>query len=182
MRLLYFTLRVIWFIMPAGIANMMPIFLKPVFTFLAYPVDANKKLGGEPIFGKNKTWRGIIAAPIVGTIVFWLQKELYQIQGIPPITFFDYSQAPIWYGTLMGLGAILGDLVKSFFKRRFKIPPGVSWFPFDQIDYVFGAVVFLSPWFYPGFERFIQILFIGLILHILTNVLGHLIKLRKDWI
>lgn len=182
MRLLYFVVKVIWFIAPAGVANMMPVFLKPVFNFLAYPVDFNKTINGEPIFGKNKTWRGVVVAPIVGTLVFWLQKQLFQIHGIPSISFFDYSTAPLWYGTLMGAGAIIGDLIKSFFKRRLRIPPGVSWFPFDQIDYVVGAVLFIAPWYFPGGKRFVEILLVGLVLHVLTNIIGHLIKLRKDWI
>jgi CDP-diglyceride synthetase len=43
-----------------------------------------------------------------------------------------------------------GDAVKSFFKRRLGITPGKSWFPFDQLDFVLGAILFVSIIKFPG--------------------------------
>src|SRR3989344_6564590 len=43
-------------------------------------------------------------------------------------------------GLTFGLGAILGDHVKSFFKRRLGMAPGAPWWPFDQVDYSLGAL------------------------------------------
>lgn len=182
MMVLLFVLKVIWFIAPAGIANMMPVFARPIFSSLAKPIDGNRKLGGEPIFGKNKTWRGLLVAVISGFLYFWLQVFLYQIDAIKEISIIDYNNAPLWWGAVMGFGAITGDLIKSFFKRRFKIPPGVSWFPLDQTDYTIGAILFLSPFFFPGWGIVAGVIGIGLVLHVLTNIIGHLVKLRKDWI
>lgn len=45
-------------------------------------------------------------------------------------------------GLRLGLGAMVGDSVKSLIKRRFGVPPGTSWKPWDQIDFVIGALVF----------------------------------------
>ena len=45
------------------------------------------------------------------------------------------------FGSLFGIGALGGDAVKSFFKRRLGIATGTSWFPYDQVDYILGAIV-----------------------------------------
>ncbi|HUR62118.1 MAG TPA: CDP-2,3-bis-(O-geranylgeranyl)-sn-glycerol synthase [Candidatus Thermoplasmatota archaeon] len=45
------------------------------------------------------------------------------------------------FGAILGLMALVGDFVKSYFKRRRKIERGGSWFPFDQLDFVvFGLL------------------------------------------
>jgi CDP-2,3-bis-(O-geranylgeranyl)-sn-glycerol synthase len=38
-----------------------------------------------------------------------------------------------------------GDSAKSFFKRRLGIPPGSPWIPFDQLDFVLGAMILVAP-------------------------------------
>ena len=52
----------------------------------------------------------------------------------------DYANINIWLvGPLFAIGALGGDAIKSFIKRRVGIAAGQSWFPWDQIDYVIGA-------------------------------------------
>jgi CDP-2,3-bis-(O-geranylgeranyl)-sn-glycerol synthase len=48
-------------------------------------------------------------------------------------------------GLRFGLGAMAGDSAKSFFKRRLGIPPGRPWIPFDQLDFVLGALILVAP-------------------------------------
>jgi CDP-2,3-bis-(O-geranylgeranyl)-sn-glycerol synthase len=38
-----------------------------------------------------------------------------------------------------------GDSVKNFVWRRLRIPPGAPWIPFDQLDFVLGALVLVAP-------------------------------------
>jgi CDP-2,3-bis-(O-geranylgeranyl)-sn-glycerol synthase len=33
---------------------------------------------------------------------------------------------------------------KSFVKRRLRIPPGTRWIPWDQVDFVLGALILVS--------------------------------------
>jgi CDP-2,3-bis-(O-geranylgeranyl)-sn-glycerol synthase len=47
-------------------------------------------------------------------------------------------------GGLLGFGALTGDAVESFIKRQLKINSGQSWFPFDQLDYIFGGILLSS--------------------------------------
>jgi CDP-2,3-bis-(O-geranylgeranyl)-sn-glycerol synthase len=42
----------------------------------------------------------------------------------------------------MSFGAIFGDLIESFIKRRLKIPSGAPFTPRDQTDYIVGMIVF----------------------------------------
>jgi len=96
------------------------------------------------------------------------------------ISLIDYQNTPWFAGLFMGFGAILGDAVKSFFKRRIKIKPGRTWIPFDQIDYILGGALFFS-WFYlPILKDSISLLFIGLILYIIVNVIGYYLGLREQ--
>jgi CDP-diglyceride synthetase len=37
-----------------------------------------------------------------------------------------------------------GDSLKSLVKRRLGIPPGAPWRPFDQLDFVVGALVLIG--------------------------------------
>ena len=55
----------------------------------------------------------------------------------------DYDRCP-FIGLLLGVGAIGGDIVKSFFKRCMKIAPGGRWIPADQLDFGIGALILIS--------------------------------------
>jgi len=58
-------------------------------------------------------------------IAFYLQVLLYPY--VSEYTFFDYTEVNILIiGFLFGFGALLGDLVESFFKRRIGIESGKS--------------------------------------------------------
>jgi CDP-2,3-bis-(O-geranylgeranyl)-sn-glycerol synthase len=39
-------------------------------------------------------------------------------------------------------GALLGDVIESFFKRRVGKDRGQDWIPFDQLDFLVGALIF----------------------------------------
>ena len=108
-------LESLYFFLPGYIANMAPILLRGI------------PFGGKPIheklFGAHKTWRGLVVAPLVGGLVFLLQKWLY-LQGFQDWALIDYADFPVLFGFMQGAGVILGDLVKSFYKRKQGIKPG----------------------------------------------------------
>ena len=82
---------------------------------------------------------------------------------------------------LAGFGTGLGDLVKSFFKRRIGIKPGGVWPVFDQVDYILGFLV-LTYWVvFPGWEVIAIALVLTLILHPLTNLIAYVFKIKKVW-
>src|ERR1700739_3392699 len=77
---LFFTL---WFFLPAGAANVTPIFMAQVRQLKQFdaPMDLGKTFRGKRIFGSHKTWRGLIAGIIFGTLTLELQQLLVQHLG-----------------------------------------------------------------------------------------------------
>ncbi len=161
--------KAMWFLLPAYIANSMPVVFYR-FEFLNYPVDFKKKLKGKRIFGSHKTWRGLFFGILIGTLTAYLQKQLYNVEFFKMISVYDYSNA-LLFGFLMSSGALIGDLIESFFKRQLNIKPGSDWYVADQYDFILGALLFtLNYW--PKDALFaIAMFFISPILHILSNYL-----------
>ena len=142
-------LQLLYWFLPAYIANASPPLLKKLFPGWDVAVDLGAKWKGKRLLGLNKTWRGVIGGTVLGGLVFLLQKYvLAEMVNTPSI---PYATLPWWYGFLLAFGAIfIGDVGKSLFKRRLGIKPGKPWIPFDQIDYTVGALL-ISFWiFWPG--------------------------------
>ncbi|MBD3304465.1 CDP-archaeol synthase [Candidatus Woesearchaeota archaeon] len=170
-------LQVFWFFLPAGIANMAPVLFKWV-PFLDYPVDFNVKLRNKPLFGRNKTFRGFAASIILAIIIVYIQKTLYARTEY--LAFVDYSAVNVLLlGFLMGFGALLGDLVESFFKRRLSIAPGKNWVPFDQIDWILGAVACVYFYVDISWSLVLAAFVIFGLLHPVINLVGYFLHFKK---
>ncbi|MEM3578716.1 MAG: CDP-2,3-bis-(O-geranylgeranyl)-sn-glycerol synthase [Candidatus Bathyarchaeia archaeon] len=148
------------FIFPAYCANAVPVLFGG-----GLPLDFGKKFyDGQPIFGKNKTFRGFLSGLAVGTAV-----------GIVESIFFGYL---FYFGFLLSLGALIGDLVGAFLKRRMGIPPGEILPVIDQIDFIIGAFVFALPLNMLFLELAITVLVITPPLHLLTNFAAYKLGLK----
>jgi CDP-2,3-bis-(O-geranylgeranyl)-sn-glycerol synthase len=161
---------------------MAPVFAKKfgVLKFLARPVDGGRTFRGQPIFGDHKTWRGFLVGVAAAIAVTWLQYFLYSIKIFKNLSLLNYSETNLWLlGFLLGFGALFGDLIKSFFKRRMNLAPGAPWIPFDPIDFVVGALVFVNFIFIPPWQAILVIILITPILHILTNRIGFFLKIKN---
>lgn len=176
-------LKSFYLVLPAYLANMAPvIFTKlKLLNFLGFPIDMGKKIGGIFIFGSGKTWRGIVSAVIFGVLIAGVQALLYNYDFFYNISLIDYPKFFILFGALAGLGAILGDLAKSFFKRRIGIKSGRSWPVFDQLDFIIGFMLFTYWLVRPEWWVVVTIFVITLILHPLTNLVAYLLGIKKVW-
>ena len=157
---------------------MAPVICKKI-NFLKYPIDFGAKLRGKPLFGKNKTFRGLIFGIIFAMIITYLQFLLYKNGLFVEISIIDYSNW-ILIGFLMGFGAIFGDLVESFVKRRLNYKPGKSFVPFDQLDFVIGALIFVFPLVTLLLNKIIIILLLSFVLHVIVNHFAFYMKIRKE--
>lgn len=160
----------LYFFLPAYAANMAPV----LFRWLPSDRPVSK-----PLFGKNKTWRGTIIAVVVGGLVFYLQKLAF-FEGFQRWALIDYSDFSVLLGFLMGLGVGLGDLLKSYYKRKAGISPGERWFPWDQLDFVFGGIIFSWIMYVPPVEIIAVIFLASPLLHIIVNHLAYWLKIRKE--
>lgn len=171
-------IQIIWFFLPAGIANMAAAISRyiPLFN---YPVDFYKTLGGKAIFGPHKTYRGVFFGVLSAIIFVYIQRYFYQQGNI--YTLVDYRSDDIWLlGLLLGLGSVLGDLGRSFIKRQVGLAPGRTWFPWDQIDWIIGAIIFSYGYVHLDWRLVLGSLFIAAMVHPLVNYLCYLAKLQKN--
>ncbi len=162
----------LYFFLPAYFANMAPDLLKRI-PFLGKPIWKKK-------LGKAKTWRGIVVAVLAGILVFWLQKYLFEFNFFYNISLIDYGDFSLLLGFLLGFGAILGDLVKSYFKRRAGIKPGVSWKPWDQLDFVIGGLVLSWLVYVPRVGVVAVLLVLSPFLHLLFCRIGYWLGVKKN--
>lgn len=121
--------EVTWLLIPAALANMAPVFAARYnwLPALNIPIDNGLIWHDTRLLGDKKTIRGFIIAGLAAALVGLFRGAILQ-------------------STIIGLSALLGDAAFSFFKRRLGIPPGSSWVPFDQIDFVIGALI--ATWFF----------------------------------
>ncbi len=151
-------------LLPPMIANMVPTLLK--MKYWNNPIN-------EKIFGKNKTWRGFGGAIVAGTLSYFV---LVKVNMIALLGNFNYI---ILVGFLFSLGAIGGDLIKSFFKRKIGIQAGESWVPWDQIDYVLGAIILTYFVYEYEFSQIIFMLVLGGIISALAHRVGYIVKINS---
>ena len=171
-------LQTLWLLLPAGIANMAPVIFKWV-PFLNHPVDFNKTLSGKPIFGKNKTFRGFFFGTLSAIATVLIQAHFAPQVG--DISIIDYSTInPYLLGFLLGFGALLGDIIESFFKRRTSIAPGKSWVGFDQLDWIIGSLFLASFYISIPWQYILSSLIIFGLLHPTANLLGYYLKLKEN--
>lgn len=165
-----------YFMAPGYLANMAPVFARKLFPRLDAPVDFGRTIGGRPVLGRNKTWRGLLAGAVVGILAAGLQRLLLPSLGW--LSIYDYAQ---WWllGGLLGLGAGLGDVIKSFFKRRLDIKPGGVWVPWDEIDHPIVALALASLVYFPGWLEAGLILLVTFIGHIAINLIGYWLGMKE---
>ena len=150
-----------------------------MFPSLAKNLPFLNKPVWENGLGKNKTWRGVLIATLTGGLIFWLQKIAY-LKGFTAWAIIDYSGFSLLLGFLMGFGAIFGDLVESYYKRKAEIAPGKPWIPFDQLDFVIGALVLSFFVYVPKASVILILLLASPLLHILFNRIGYWLKLQNN--
>ncbi|MEM1938479.1 MAG: CDP-2,3-bis-(O-geranylgeranyl)-sn-glycerol synthase [Acidilobaceae archaeon] len=151
-------------ILPAMVANATPVLSKGKI-----PIDFNKKfIDGRRLLGDGKTWEGLIvgltAGTITGLILALIMRESILIE----------------IGILASLGAMIGDIIASFIKRRLRLERGEPAPILDQLNFYIGAVIVL---YIAGYRFTLAILLILAIisglLHILANIVAYKLKLKR---
>ena len=174
----------IWLMLPAYIAN-------PAAALLGRgrPIDMGRNFtDNKRILGDGKTVRGFILGSLCGALIGLIQ--IWMAPFIAPYLAAYVSQGTLLQASYLALftmpvGALLGDLVKSFFKRRLGFERGAMMPIADQLDFVLGAWILTylldSAWFVANFSLAIilTVILITPVLHLATNFIGFKIG-RKD--
>jgi CDP-2,3-bis-(O-geranylgeranyl)-sn-glycerol synthase len=162
----------LWYIFPAYCANAAPVIFGG-----GQPMDFGKTFfDGKPLFGSHKTVRGFMAGLIVGTLVGLVQTLLFEQVLFQYSTQFQYS---IILGFVLSLGALTGDLIESFIKRRLNLVPGSSLQVADQLDFILGAFLFSIPVSPPSLPMALIILLITIPIHLMTNLGAALLNMKN---
>lgn len=163
------------FFLPAGLANATPVLTCKIkaLDFMEIPLDFGKSWHGKRILGDHKTVRGLVTGTIVAVIAS------YALAGFFQTNFGLQEFNPFLFGVLSAVGALGGDSLKSFFKRRTNIKPGESWFPFDQIDYIVGGLLLLSLYMRVPALYYFFVFVLYFLLHLITSYVGFLLKLKS---
>ena len=151
------------------------------------PVDFGKSDSkGNRWIGDGVTWRGLIGGTFVGIITGAIQGFI-----APAIlaNFGQYIVTPIvtdigsgmLIGFLLGFGALLGDAIGSFLKRRIGIGRGKPAPLLDQLDFLIMALILVS--FVVELSLFFVVIAIvlTLIIHLLANTGAYLLGLKDVW-
>jgi CDP-2,3-bis-(O-geranylgeranyl)-sn-glycerol synthase len=169
-------LSAIWIMLPAYIPNPMAALLGG-----GTPIDFGRNYSdGHRIFGEGKTFRGlffgVLAGIITGILLIWLSLT-FTLTFLPQHTLTSVS--------LLAFGALLGDLGKSFLKRRMGKVRGEKWPIADQLDLVVGAFI-LMLLFDPGWlfayltlPILIIIIILTIVLHRVVNIIGYLMGVKE---
>jgi CDP-2,3-bis-(O-geranylgeranyl)-sn-glycerol synthase len=155
------------YILPAYFANSSPV----VFGG-GTPIDFNKKLFGKKIFGTHKTWRGLFAGLIVGTIVSWVEALFL-------------GKEFLFVGFFLALGALIGDLFGSFVKRQMDIKEGTNVELLDQLPFIIFALIFgwiASKIFNFWFLSIFQIAFVVIFTYFIHKFVNYVYMRYFPWI
>lgn len=155
------------------------------------PIDGGRTMkDGRRILGDGKTYRGLFVGIICGLMVGILQMRLvtggFIFFGITLPAFGINTTGSVILIFALSCGSLFGDIFMSFFKRRLGLKRGAPLPVIDQLDFVFGAWLFaylLSPaWFTAMFSFWIMVtvLVITPMLHLVTNIIGYLIGVKKE--
>jgi CDP-2,3-bis-(O-geranylgeranyl)-sn-glycerol synthase len=189
-------LQAFWIVIPIYVAN-----ASAVIVGGGIPIDFGRNWkDGHRILGDGKTWRGLFAGAFLGMIAgfglavaaSFLSTSAYSFLGLT-----NFEGFPLMIPILFSLcfGALLGDVIESFFKRRIGKDRGQDWIPFDQLDFIVGALVFSflisemlylshvssSQWFFTSLTiwHILILIVVTPFIHISANVLFRRIKKKQ---
>ncbi len=170
-------LQTLYVFLPALTANAAPVLLSNVTLVRRY----NRPLW-TAAFGSHKTWIGFIGGTIVGAATALLQ---FFVHGAPLLADFTAPYASVAssvaWGALLGVGALTGDTVKSYFKRRLRIPPGGALPVIDGMDHMIGALLFTWPLYAPPVWHVVVLLALSPLLSLAANSFSYLVGWKDRW-
>ncbi len=182
--MLLVVIQALFFFLPAYISNAVPLFLAKGdwFKFLNVRVDFGYKPDEYSLFGKTKTYRGIIGGTLGGIITIYLQTLFYNFYPDWHFVFLFSYELPsiLLLGFLLGIGEGLGDLIKSFFKRRLKIRSSAPAIPLDQSGFLLALL--LSYLYYgPGIWHASVIIIVSPLIPLTANIVAYRIGWKDVW-
>jgi len=156
--------QLLYLLLPAYLANMAPPFVK-------YWKGWNRPIS-KRWFGDHKTVAGVVFGVLAALATTCAQSRIHWSGDL-----VSYINWPL-IGLALGFGAMGGDTLKSFFKRKCGIAPGQSWIPADQLDFMIGALALIWPWVRLSWQEVAVVLAISFVGDIAVNHLAYWLRIR----
>ena len=112
-------------------------------------IDFGKSWHGKRIFGDGKSWAGLFGGGFSGIFLGLILIGVSALFGSSDYWGYGGFWANVGILTCLSFGAILGDLMAAFIKRRLGLERGAKAPILDQYDFVIGAFLITSI-FFPG--------------------------------
>jgi len=155
--------------------------------FLGRPIDAGFKVRGRPLFGANKTYRGVIAVALGTAAGVVLQLLLHRAGVAHETELLSYANASvIGIGAALGAAAMLAELPNSALKRQLGIAPGKTtrgwanaiFYVLDQVDMLVGVWIVLGIAVGATILRVVWSVVFLFIAHQLLTLIGYQLGMR----
>ena len=182
-------LIVLWIMGPAYIANSVA-----VLTGGKYPIDQGKIYSdGNRILGDGKTWSGLLGGTLGGIIFGMLLDAGDSRMALEHLTSEEYEKSlwgnnPILIFFLLSFGALFGDMLASFYKRRQNLQRGDKFALLDMYDFIIMALLlcfifqrdWLLSWILDGWAPLFTIMVLTPFLHRGVNIIGYKMGVKNE--
>lgn len=138
------------------------------------PIDLNKKFfDKKPLLGKGKTIKGTIGGISIGVMACFV------VFAIAPETTKLLTNNYLLYGLFASIGAIAGDAIGSFLKRRMNLKRGAKVHLLDQLDFIAGGMAFGLMVYAPTIWEILFTAIFTIVFHKFANIVAHKAKIKK---
>jgi CDP-2,3-bis-(O-geranylgeranyl)-sn-glycerol synthase len=148
------------------------------------PIDGGRTWGGRRVLGDGKTWRGTAGGTATGVVVaLVLSAVAPTVSDAVGVTLPSF---PLAAAVALAFGAMLGDVLASFLKRRTGRERGAAFPLVDQLDFVVVALALAAlaapAWFGEWFTLNVIAVVVVLtpLLHVGTNALAYQFGLKDE--
>lgn len=157
-------LKLAFYLLPAYFANCSALLMGG-----KTPLDMNIKfMDNSPLLGPGKTVKGAFFGIFAGIVVAAILGAIFKSEVLG---FFGPEYVTL--GTLLAIGAVVGDMAASFVKRRFNIPRGREVLLLDQLDFVVGAMLLGSLLYVPSITEIAIALVFTFLAHKVSNFVAY---------
>ncbi|SEW20676.1 CDP-2,3-bis-(O-geranylgeranyl)-sn-glycerol synthase [Halobacterium jilantaiense] len=169
----------VWAMLPAYVPNN-----AAVLAGGGRPIDGGRTWGDSRLLGDGKTWRGTAVGTVVGVaLAVALNAARPAAADALGVTLPEFPAAAM---LTLAFGAMLGDVLASFLKRRTGRERGAAFPLVDQLDFVVVALALTAAaapaWFGETFTIPVLVAVVVLTpaLHLLTNGIAYALGLKDE--
>jgi CDP-2,3-bis-(O-geranylgeranyl)-sn-glycerol synthase len=197
--LIYLIMNAIVFIFPAFVANAAPTILGKGKRFNVSIDSGRYWKDNKRILGDGKTIRGFVSGVVCGMISCVVILVLVAYSGYSLVYTSCFKEGMLYrvlqplgvnlgnngiilsalVGFLLGCGALIGDIIGSFIKRRSGLQRGESYPLMDQLGFLVVALIMVFPVIPWPLIWLIILVPITLGLHIGLNILSYVVGIQE---